>query len=60
MNSAQLRQLKEILIQLAALRDSLEKLHWEIGETIPIEKSIAISKADKDLKKAIASLTVVI
>lgn len=60
MKRAQLRQMRELLIQLAALKEDLDKLHWEIGEETPVEKSIKITKASASLKNAIVHLTEVI
>lgn len=60
MKRTHLSHLKEILIRLAELREELDKLHWEIGEDIPIEKSIAITKATASLQTAISHLTGVI
>lgn len=56
MNSARKSQLKEILLQLTALRNDLNMLHWEIGEDIPINKSIPITRATKSLNQAINDL----
>ena len=42
MNRAHRSQLREILLHVTAVRNDLEKLHWEIGEDISINKSMAI------------------
>ena len=42
MNRAHRSQLREILLHVTAVRNDREKLHWEIGEDISINKSMAI------------------
>ena len=53
-------QLKELLLHLAELKKRLDAIHWEVGEEIPIEKSIRIGKASKSLWETICHLTEVI
>lgn len=60
MNKVHWSQIRELLLQLAALREDLNKLHWEIGEGTPVEKSNRITKASASLKNAIVHLTEVI
>ena len=40
MDRAHHSQLKELLLQLTELKKRLAAIHWEVGEEIPIEKSI--------------------
>ena len=47
MDRAHHSQLKELLLHLAELKKRLDAIHWEVGEEIPIEKSIRIGKASK-------------
>ena len=54
---AQQSQLKEILLQLAEVERRLEAIHWEVGEGIPVEKSLMIGRAVSSLKDAIKNLT---
>ena len=42
MNRAHRSQLREILLHVTAVRNDLEKLHWEICEDISINKILAI------------------
>ena len=58
MKRAQRSQLREIL--LTELTNSVETIHWKIGDSIDVEQSIHISKATADLKNAIRHLTEVI
>ncbi len=58
MKRAQRSQLREIL--LTELTNSVETIHWKIGDSIAVEQSIHISKATADLKNAIRHLTEVI
>ncbi len=60
MTRAQRSQLKEILLQLTELKNKLEGIHWEVGENIPIEKSLKIGRTVSDLKNAINNLVGVI
>ena len=60
MDRAHHSQLKELLLHLAELKKRLDAIHWEVGEEIPIEKSIRIGKASKSLWETICHLTEVI
>ena len=60
MTRAQQSQLKEILLQLTELKSRLEAIHWEVGESIPVEKSLKIGRAVSNLKSAIEDLVGVI
>ena len=53
MDRAHHSQLKELLLHLAELKKRLDAIHWEVGEEIPIEKSIRIGKASKSLWETI-------
>ena len=50
-------ELKELLLHLTELKERLDVIHWEVGEEIPIEKSIRISKASQSLWETIGHLT---
>ena len=60
MNRAHKSQLREITLQLTELQNRLNAIHWELGESIPVEKSIEIGRALSDLKSAIKNLVGVI
>lgn len=60
MKRAQRSQLREILLQLTELTNSVEAIHWKIGDSIPVHQSIHISQATASLKNAIGHLTEVI
>ena len=60
MTRAQRNQIIDILSQLTVLQKELDAIHGEIGESIPVKKSIAISKANSSLKTSIEELTGVI
>lgn len=60
MERAQRSQLREILLQLTELTNSVETIYWKVGESIPVHQSISISEATADLKRAIGHLTEVI
>jgi hypothetical protein len=53
-------QLREILLQLTELKNSIKAIHWEVGEKIPVEQSITIHKATASLQDTIGHLTEVI
>lgn len=53
-------QLREILLQLTELKNSIKAIHWEVGEKIPVEQSITIQKATASLQDTIGHLTEVI
>ena len=60
MNRAHRSELKELLLHLEELQKRLDDIHWEIGEEIPVKKSIQISKASNSLWETISHLTEVI
>ena len=40
MERAQRSQLREILLQLTELTNSVETIHWKVGESIPVSTPI--------------------
>ena len=60
MDRAHRSELKELLLHLEELQKRLDDIHWEIGEEIPVKKSIQISNASNSLWETISHLTEVI